>query len=569
MITTRRKLVATPPLPPAARDRGRKASPAAGPPAPAASYDEPNALSDTEAAGALPDEVLTACLAGAKTSERVLRLAQAHMVRMNAIHVAAALDALGAIFVARRGSPEAAVAFARDDRTTALLELGTALCAQMTPRDLVASLRGCARLSHDPGSAFQAAWERAAVAQAARFRPRDVAGAAWCYGQIRLRAGPAWGAARDALYEALAPDMRPEELAAVYWGHGRLGVAPTRSSRVALGAAAAAACASDLMGSRELANILWGAASWSAPPVHGAGGGSAFGPPGWRLTAAWAEGLAASGEPRLREASAQELANVIFGLARLGAAPERPWRDAFYAAFGIRIADRSATPQHLAATLYALSSLTPPRGGARGVPEVPPAAWLDTFWQASRAALPRSSAQQVANTFSAAARLRVAPPPEWLAAFWPRSAALLRGGTPTEVSATLAAAAALGVTPPPAWTRALWTEPACLGLKGGTCAEVAQAARSLAALQLRPPERWMAEFANTASRSMASGEGRALEQLLLSFLALLPEEGLVSRAAAALPERILAEAQRRGTGPVAAVAVVTDECDERSALASP
>ena len=78
----------------------------------------------------------------------------------------------------------------------------------------------------------------------------------------------------------------------------------------------------------------------------------------------------------------------------------------------------------------------------------------------------------------------------------------------------------------------------------------------------------MAEFANTASRSMASGEGRALEQLLLAFLALLPQEGLVSRAAAALPERILAETLRRGIGP-AAVEVVTDECDEQLAAMTP
>jgi hypothetical protein len=555
-------LPAPPPLAVSARERAKKA-PLPDPPAVPVAYSEANALSEAEASGTLPAEVLTTCLAGAKTSERVLRLAEAHMARMNAIHVAAALDALGAIFMSRKGSSEAAAAFANDERTTALIELGAALAPQMSSRDLVACLRGCARLSHDPGTAFQAAWERAAVAGAARFRPRDVAGAAWCYGQLRLQAGPAWGSARDALYEALAPDMRPEELAAVYWGHGRLGVAPTRSSRVALGTAAAAACASGMLGAREVANVLWGAASWATPPVHGAGGGSAFGPPGWRLTAAWAEGLAASGTPRLREASAQELSNVAFAMARLGAAPERPWRDAFYAAFAVRLADRSATPQHLAATLYALSSLTPPRlGGSRGVPEVPPERWLAAFWVASKGALSRSSAQQVANTISAAARLRVLPPPEWLAAFWLRSAALLRGATATEVSSTLAAAAALDQQPPPAWQRALWTEGACYGLRGGTCAEVAQAAQALASLQLRPPERWMAEFANTASRSMASGEGRALEQLLLAFLALLPEEGLVSRAAAALPERILAEAQRRGQGPVAAVAVVTDECDE-------
>ena len=522
-------------------------------------YSEPNQLLPSESSAALKPEVLTALLAGAKTSERVLRLTSAHMARLNAIHVAAALDALGAIFLARRSEDDVAAAFANDERTPALLELAAALASagEMAPRDLVACLRGCARLSHDPGPDFTQAWERAAVASAARFRPRDVAGAAWAYGQLRLRAGPAWIAARDALYEALAPDMRPEELAAVFWGHGRMASAPRRVSRTALCAAAAAAAASDMLAARELANVLWGAAGWA--PVAGT--------PSGRLAASWAERVAAAGVPRLREASAQELANIAWAMPRLGASPDRAWRDAFYDAFAARMRDRTAKPQHLAATLYALSSLPPPPGAPKGVPEAPPAPWLAAFWEASRAGLQRSAGQQLANTLCAAARLRAMPPSDWFATFWRRSALALRTAPPTEVAATLAAAAALQVRPPHAWQQALWAADGASGLRGGTCAEVAQAAQAMATLQLRPPERWLAQFAAAASRAVgtaAPGEGRAMEALLLSFLALLPEEGLVSRGAAALPELLMQQAQRRGGLPALAgmVEVVVDELAE-------
>ena len=254
----------------------------------------------------------------------MLLLAQAHWLAgaLNPTHTACALHALGDIASTRARGRRAAQQLMQDPRVQLLLRLAVQEepggCAPDAGH-LASSLRGLALLRAQPLPTWQAAWERRAEALAldGRFPARELCGCAWSYATLRLHAGVAWQSAAEALTVryAEAHQLALPELAALFWASGRGAAPPGRTARLAL--LQAAACAADgaaahqeALPPREVANMLWGAASWQA---------------GLAVSPAWALQLLAACAPRLGDATPQELANIAWALAQLRAVPPDPF----------------------------------------------------------------------------------------------------------------------------------------------------------------------------------------------------------------------------------------------------
>ena len=343
----------------------------------------PNALSETEAAGAVDAPVLTALLRTANTSARVLALCEAHQASglLNATHVAAALHALGRVASSRGATKRESLKtrtqpWLTDARTQRLLQLAVQTDAAWTQAghapssasDLVSALRGVTSLRMRVTPQWLAAWEALACERARcdSFPARELSGAVWCYATLGITPGASWTAVSEGLLEQCADELKPQELAAVCWSFGARAIPPRQGAALALQNAAlrAAEQASHeqdgRMGAREAANILWGVARWETPrPMPS--------------QAAWAGQLVASMGARL---------------------------------------ETEATPQEVANTVWALSKLC----GRKGTSHIPPTFWL-SFAAASTRTVPSMNTRNLCAVAAAIGCLRWKPTPMWKASF--------------------------------------------------------------------------------------------------------------------------------------------------------
>ncbi|KAF8056871.1 TBC2 [Scenedesmus sp. PABB004] len=303
--------------------------------------------------------------------------------------------------------------------------------AAYSPHSLGICLWSLARLGHRPGAGFTAAALRT-VQPALRggASPSDLAVLLYALAALDYRPPDGWLAAHSRALGAVAPRLTVRQVSNVLWAHGKLGVAP--EGRVLQSLLGCLKYGMQDANARDLANSLWALAALGAPPgrpwmalfgaqaealVHdfnpqevsnllwayaklgqrppamllvalwegvGAGGdgcgggGAGLGAGGGG--AADAGGLAAGGAARLSGFKPQELAQLVWALAKLRVVPGKAWWEQFLQASYHKL--HVANPQGLATMVWSLGEL-----GLQ-----PPPAWLYHWADAAAAALPRMNA---------------------------------------------------------------------------------------------------------------------------------------------------------------------------------
>jgi len=216
----------------------------------------------------------------------------------------------------------------------------------------------------------------------------------------------------DELSAAREPTLQPRQLANALWALARLRASPPAGLMANL-----AAFAVDAMpdaSADDAAVTLWAlAALRGAPPV-----GDAWWPRFW------------AGSLRLLPAaSGQNLSNMAYAAAQLGAEPPAAWLAALRERAAELATSRGGglTPQALSNMLWALATLAAQRaeagvGGERAAAavaaELAPAAWLGALLSAGADDLAAGAFEpaQLSSTLWSLAALRRPPPPAWLAA---------------------------------------------------------------------------------------------------------------------------------------------------------
>ncbi len=146
-------------------------------------------------------------------------------------------------------------------------------------------------------------------------------------------------------------------------------------------------------------------------------------------------------------APASTLARAYLCTARLGVLPPAEWLDGFWEASVRGLAVPNVHPKAMANVLL----------GCRLLRISPPEAWMQAFWQASALQLPtRFERETLSSVFGSCAALKLVPSDDWLARFWLASEAAMPDMRIQEFYALLHACAVRRVAPPQPWVQRFW-----------------------------------------------------------------------------------------------------------------
>ncbi len=239
-----------------------------------------------------------------------------------------------------------------DDNTELLVMLCSASARHLqrfNAQDLSNTLYALAKLQHAPPREWMDAWAARATHQLPWFTPQALANSAWALAKLK--------------------QQQPQWLAACM-------------------ASAAQAAHAREVGAQEACNLLWAAGETQLDvpdPVIGE--------------------LLRCLRPQLPACSPQDLASIMYALARLQAAPGVGWTEAYFAAAAGKLPAFDANT--LSITLWALAEL-----GLAGGP-----AWKMAVLARLREQLPTATPRQLSTSLRGAAALGWVLPQRWLACF--------------------------------------------------------------------------------------------------------------------------------------------------------
>ncbi|KAL6758814.1 hypothetical protein V8C86DRAFT_3202912 [Haematococcus lacustris] len=244
--------------------------------------------------------------------------------------------------------------------------------------------------------------------------PQALSNSLWALATLRVRPPPAW---LQAYLSASAPQLSraaPQALANMGW---------------ALAVVEA-----------PVAGSPWAAAFWQASALQ-----ASASPP----RSPGPDALADAALGCLQDCQAQDLANILWALAKLRARPSPEWMTAWLAAVGRRLGGSAPFPApELSALLVGLAHLGFQPGPASLAP----------LLEALRGRLHRAGPQVMCNSLWALAKLRVQPGQAWMQEVLGSLALQLEGAGPAELAMCWWALGRLGYRPPGSLVRELQAE---------------------------------------------------------------------------------------------------------------
>ena len=155
---------------------------------------------------------------------------------------------------------------------------------------------------------------------------------------------------------------------------------------------------------------------------------------------------------------------------------------------------------------------------------MPPAGWLERFWEVSEGKLASFTEQHFSNMLYACALLNQSPPADWRERYWEVSESKLASFKEQGLSNTLWACGQLGITPPAGWLERFW-EVSEGKLASFNAQNFSNTLYACGQLGITPPAGWMREFWRASSPKLGQFKSQELSNSLYAcgLLALQPE----------------------------------------------